>query len=261
MPQQNNGSQASIIDPSATVDAAAACQEHAAAAWQVANALPYRLVPDLVLSNIKKAESYVAARRDEIQEHFPKIPIADLDGLGRLALGLKYAAMVAEGAEPSEGEVSKVIAEAWELRGKLLPAVASMAAAGLVPQATYERIARGRGVRDAAQDCVELAQVFRDGGAALDGKHPVTGEQIERAALVGSWLLKHLKVKGARPEKAAKGDDVELRNRMATLLVERYTRLQAVAHYFEGDAWAEVVPPLMTRQATRREVEEPAATE
>lgn len=253
MPQQNNESQASITDLSSAADAAAAYQEHLAEARTVAKPAPYRLGPDLVLANIKSAERYVAARRDEIQEHFPKIDIAHFDGLGRLALGLKFAAMAAEGIGPSESEVSAVLAEARGLRGKLLPALASLAASGLVPQETYERIARGRGTRDVAEDCVAAAQVFRDGGAALDGKHPVTAEQIERAALVGSWLLQQLRPAEARAEKAPKPEAVEIRNQMATLLSERYAKLQAVAHYFEGDAWLEAVPPLMTRPAPRRE--------
>ncbi|HSN97013.1 MAG TPA: hypothetical protein VLS89_01910 [Candidatus Nanopelagicales bacterium] len=253
MPQNVSDSQAFTSDLSHAVDAAAAYQENLAEARGVVKPAPYRLVPDLVLANIKNAERYVAARRDDIQEHFPRVNIAHFDGIGRLALGVKFAAMVAEGSGPSESEVSVVLGEARELRGKLLPAVGALAASGLVPQATYERIARGRGTRDVAEDCVGLAQVFREGGAALDGKHPVTPDQIERAALVGSWLLQQLRPAEARAEKAPKPEAVEIRNQMATLLSERYAKLQAVAHYFEGDGWLEAVPPLMTRPAPRRE--------
>lgn len=255
MSQNAIQAQAVPKDLSDAVDAVAAYQEHLAAARDVKEPAPYRLVPDLVLSNIKSAERYVAARRDEIIDHFPRVDIAHFDGIGRLAMGLKYASMVADGVEPSESEVSLVIAEAREHRAMLLPAVKSLAAAGLVPQSTYERIARGRGVRDTAEDCIALAQVFRDAGSTLDGKHPITTAQIERSALVGSWLLQRLKPGEARREKVPRPEAVEIRNQMATLLVERYAKLQAIAHYFEGDSWQEAVPPLMTRAALRRETE------
>lgn len=255
MSQNAMQAQAVPKDLSDAVDAAAAYQENLAAARDVKTTAPYRLVPDLVLSNIKSAERYVAARRDEIIDHFPRVDIAYLDGIGRLAMGLKYASMVADGVEPSESEVSLVIAEAREHRAVLLPAVKSLAAAGLVPMSTYERIARGRGVRDAAEDCVALAQVFRDAGNTLDGKHPITADQIDRCALVGSWLLQRLKPGEARRAKPPRPEAVEIRNQMATLLVERYAKLQAIAHYFEGDSWQEAVPPLMTRPAPRRDAE------
>lgn len=252
MPQQPNIPQVPQSNFGAAVDAAAAYQEHLVEARLVEVAVPYRLVPDVVLANVKIAERFLAARRDEIAEHLPKVHLPDLEGLGRLALGFKFAAMQADGIEPSENEINHVMAEARDLRGKLLPAVKSLAAAGLVPQATYDRIARGRGARDTAEDCVSLAQVFRERGAALEGKHPITPEQVDRAALVGSWLLQNMKVAGARAEKAPPPEAVEIRNRMAALLSARYAKLQAAAHYFEPDTWEEVVPPLMSRPAPRR---------
>ncbi len=263
MPQQPIDPQASQNHLTDAVDAAAAYQEHLAEARLVEAAVPYRLVPDVVLANVKIAERFLAARRDDIAEHFPKVHLPDLEGIGRLALGLKFAAMQADGIEPSESEINELMAESRELRGKLLPALKSLTAAGLVSPATYDRIARGRGARDTAEDCVSLAQVFREGGAALDGKHPITPEQVDRAALVGSWLLQHMKQAGTRAEKAPPPEAVEIRNRMAALLSARYAKLQALAHYFVPDAWEEVVPPLMSRPAPRRakaeKAPEPAA--
>lgn len=262
MPQQPIDARASQSNPDQAADAAAAYQEHLAAAQSVEVVVPYRIVPDLALANIKSAERYVAERRGDILEHLPKVDIAHFDGIGRLALGVKYAAMLAEGAGPSESEIHQVISEGWELRAKLLPALKALAAAGLVPQATYDRLARGRGVRDMAEDCVGAAQVFRDGAAALAGKHPISTEQVDRAAFVGSWLLANMKHSAARGERAPRPEAVEIRNRMATLLVNRYEKLQAVAHYFEGEGWPEKVPPLMTRlPAAKREAAPKDASE
>jgi hypothetical protein len=83
---------------------------------------------------------------------------------------------------------------------------------------------------------------------------------IEKAATVGSWLLQHLRPTHARAQKAPPPPPaVELRNRFATLLAQRYAKLQAVAHYFYGDAWEDVTPPLMARQAARPKKDAPSA--
>lgn len=66
-------------------DAAAAYQEFLPAALATEEVLPYRFVPDLVLNNLKPAQRYVAGRRDDILEHFPKIDIADYDALALLS--------------------------------------------------------------------------------------------------------------------------------------------------------------------------------
>jgi len=158
--------------------------------------------------------------------------------------------MAVERAPSGESLMSQRLAEARQLRSMLLQVVGGLAAAGLVPAAKYESIARGRGLRDMAEDCVALAQIFHEGEAELAGKHPIAPEVVERAATVGSWLLEQLRPAKARAEKEETPEATEIRNRFATLLANRYVKLQAIAHYFEGDDWEEVVPPLMRRQVT-----------
>ena len=244
-------------NPSAEVserDAAAAYVQYLAEARKLPadRILPYRLDPDLALANVRRGMRFVAMHRAEIPTHLPKVDVAALDGIGRLALAAKYSALEADRTVPSERVISQKIAEARQVRGTLLSVVGGLAATGYVPQARYDDIVRGRGPRDVAEDCVALAQVFREGGKALDGKHSADPGDIAKAAALGSWLLEHLRAAHAPTEKPPPPPPaVDLRNRFATLLARRYAMVQAVAHYFHGDGFEEVAPPLMSRHAPR----------
>jgi len=247
---KNHNPSAEVSEP----EAAAAYMHYLAEARRLPadRILPYRLDPELALTNVRRGMRFVAMHRSEIPTHLPKVDVAALDGIGRLALAAKYSALEAERAVPSERVISQKIAEARQVRGTLLPVVGALAATGHVPQARYDDIVRGRGPRDVAEDCVALALVFREAGKALDGKHAADPGDIAKAAALGSWLIEHLRAAHAPAEKGPPPQPaVDLRNRFATLLARRYATLQAVAHYFHGDGFEEVAPPLMSRQAHR----------
>lgn len=214
--------------------------------------LPYRLDPDIAIANVRTAMKVFDAHRDEITKHLPKIDIKTLESLPALALATKRSAMIAEEKVPTEKLVSQKLAEARQLRSTLLPVVAGLASTGLVPRQTYLDIVKGRGARDTAGDCVAIADVFRKHKDAIKGKHAADAGSIDKAASVGSWLLQELRAPGAKaPKAAAPAPAVDTRNRLATLLVERYGKLQAVAHYFEGADYESVAPPLMSRQTAK----------
>jgi hypothetical protein len=212
---------------------------------------PYRLDPDLAIRNVEVGMKALAEHAAEIPAHLPKVDLDALLGLKELALALKFAALQVEN-EPSETERAQKIAEGWELRALLLPVAKGLVAAKLIPAQDLDPIIEGRGTRDMAEDCVALSQLFRRHEHAIAGKHAVTATQIERAAIVGTWLLGNLRVKGAPSDKVeAPSAAVDIRNRLAALLGERYQRLQAVAHYFYGNAWEAKVPALQSRSVKR----------
>jgi hypothetical protein len=217
-----------------------------------ADILPYRLDPDLVIINIQTAMPILTEHRAEISKHLPKIDLPALSALPALALALKFSAMEADKTVPSEKLVSQALVEARQIRSTLLPVVAGLAATGLVPQTEYNAIVRGRGPRDTASDCVAICHVFDKYKKAVKDKHSADPTMIKRAGEVGAFLLQHLRPAHAPAEKAPPPPPaVEIRNRFATLLVKRYSLLQVVAHYFEGDDYERVAPPLMSRQASR----------
>lgn len=219
--------------------------------------LPYRLDINVAPLNVRTGLEVLVSHDAEILRHLPRINREHLRTLAALSAAVKFAAVEAEQV-PSESNKAEAIAEAWQLRGVLLSAVSALAAAGLVPRQKVDAIRRGRGPRDMAEDCVALAHLLRESGPALAGKHPVPAETIERAAAVGTRLLQELRKDGAPAEKAAMSPAVDIRNRMATLLVQRHERLQAVAFYFHGASYEEHAPPLNSRRASRRAGDKPA---
>jgi hypothetical protein len=242
--------------------ARAAYDKHlpAALALPADRVLPYRVEPDLAINNISRAMAVVEAFRAEIVKHLPKISVAELDGLPSLALAVKAAALAVQNEAPAVS-VTEMIAEGWELRATLMPVVAGLAATGVIPRSVYEAIASGSGTRDMAEDCVALSHVFVDHAPQVAGKHAAAAEVITRAETVGSWLLQNLRKKNAPPQSATTAA-IDIRDRMATLLVERYSNLRAVAYYFHRDAFAQHAPALMSRHRVRqRDSEAPPAPE
>jgi len=231
-----------------------------------AQALPAEIVinyrgfdVDLATTNLQTAMRYFAAKKADIPAHLPQVDVKALEELTALALAVKFVDMKAEQTVPSEQLVRSKQKEANTLRAILLPAAKALAASGLVPQNEVADIARGQGARDKAGDCVLLAELFRKHESKIAGKHAVEAAQVEQAAEVGSWLWSVLRKESAPSEKAmAVPPVVDLRNRLATMLVQRYDRLEVVAHYFEGSRYRDFVPPLMAR-VVKRSAAEPEA--
>jgi hypothetical protein len=225
--------------------------------------LPYRLDVDVAIININHAIRALEPLRADIPAHLPLIPLPELESLPNLALAVKMAAINSDNAIPDGTSPAQMITEGWALRKKLMPVVKGFAANGQIPLEVYKKIARNRGIRDMASDCVALAQVFYDYEAAIGGKHPVEPATITRAEIVGSWLLQNLnKHNAAQP--VTKLAAIIIRDRMATLLVNRYNKLRVVAYYFHGEDYAEYVSPLMSRMVSTKpepEPEPPAGSE
>jgi hypothetical protein len=229
----------------------------AAMALPAERVLPYRIDPDLAIINVNKAVAVVDQVRARMAAHLPEIAVSDLEGLPSLALAVKASALAAQHVV-SEITASDMIIEGWKLRATLLPVVAGLAATDVIPREAHENIVRGQGTRDMAEDCVTLSHVFRDYQAEVAGKHAADPAVIARAETVGSWLLQNLRKKNAPPQ-ASRTAEIDIRDRMATLLHERYSTLRAVAYYFYRENFSSHVPPLMSRHLIRkRELEQPA---
>ena len=221
---------------------------------------PYRLDPDLAVVNVKAALPMIVAKKAEITAHLPKVDVAALLALPELAIAVKFAALRAEQAAPSEKIISHHLAEARKLRRVLLSVARGLAATGLVPQHEVDAIAAGKGNRDVAEDCVALADLYRKHAAAITGKHAVGEADVEQAASIGSWLLATMRPGNAPPEKAGPPPvSVDARNRLATLLVQRYSELRKVAYYFHGEAYEDLAPSLQSRSIRRDKQEPPPA--
>jgi len=220
--------------------------------------LPFRLDLDLALTNVATGVNVIAAHELEIPAHLPKLDLAALLALPELAVATKFAALRAEQETPGESVLQAKLSTAARLRAKLLSSAKALAEQGLIPEAEVSAIVTGRGARDRAEDCISLADLFRKHAQAIAGKHPVTAAQIDEAAEIGAFLVTHLRPTNApKGAPAAPSPAVDIRNRLATLLVREHARLQAVAHYFHADDWEELAPPLGARSVKRQKPTEP----
>ncbi len=218
--------------------------------------LPYRLVPAIAVRNVRIAKAIVLPFRGQIAKVMPTMAVEHLDSIEDTVLALTAAAADADKVS-SDGEIVRQLQLARTYRARLLPALHALAASGLVPMKTYADIAAGTGPRDTAQDCIDLPAAFRKYADAVHGKHPVSEADLDASAAVGTWLIQNLGTRGARAFKPVTNDIVDRRNRVATLLIRDYEQLSIVAHFFLGDAYVDVVPPLRSRLLGRRTPVEP----
>jgi len=238
------------------VDAAKAYQAFLPVAQSLAMeaVLPYRLEPDLAITNVQTGMQVLDTYKVDIPKHLPKVKLDELEGLLDLAVAVKFASILAE--QTSESVVLAKLADAQKLRGILLPVAKGLAASGLFPKKEVEGIARGKGARDTAEDCVALSHLFETHASTIDGKHSVTSTEVSEAAQVGTWLLTTLRHTSAPRGKVKPiSKDTDIRNRLATLLVERHEKLRVVAHYFYGSRYDEVAPPLMSRSLSKKKAD------
>ena len=176
-----------------------------------------------------------------------ELPVLSLDhlkGLVDLAIATSYAVRRVENlTSPSSLPLLK---EATALRGKLLPAAVALAAAGVLPAAQVNKIRRGKGAIDRAKDCVDLAALFTENAEAIRGKSPVTAAEVKRAGEVGAALLNVLKPKGSPRDTKSKElrEAVEDRDRLGTLLAQRYAPVRRAGAWFFGDEVGDHVPVL-----------------
>jgi hypothetical protein len=204
----------------------------------------------LAIVNVRVAMPVLVAKKDLLTEHLPKVDAALLLALPEIALASDYAALKAEHALPADKLKGPKLAEGWQLRGLLLEAARMLASAGLVRQDEVDLIAEGKGQRDMAQDCISLADLFRANEATIAGKHPIEMAQINEAAAVGSWLVANLHTTNALPERtASRSPEIDVRDRLGTLLVQQFQVLETVVHYFYGKHWETLIPSLQSRAA------------
>jgi len=244
-----------------TIDAEKSYKNFLSAAQSLAPDVvrPYRLDPDLAIVNAQTSLSAVAGFKDKITEHLPKVDAAAVLSIAELAVAVKFADLRAEQAVPTEKGVVEALKKARALRRVLLSVAKGLAESGHLSHEEVDAIAKGNGNRDIAEDCVALADLFRKHEAKIVGKHPITKEQIDEAASAGSWLLAHMRTESSPAEKAgAKPAEVDIRDRLGTLLWNAHAELRKVAHYFYGENFDEVAPPLQSRSVKRAPREETA---
>lgn len=214
---------------------------------------PLRNDPALALHNIDAGLAAIAPRETELSVLPAPFEITTMRSLRRLALALIYAAAQVDRSSP--GTTRKLISRAAELREILLTSAVALMKTGTLPEPKVKKIMSGKGSRDLAQDCVDLAQLFRDHTAALRGKTAVTKAQIDEAANAGNELLTILQpAHGKTRISADVKNAVDIRDRVWTLLWMKHKQhLRRAGMWLWVDDVDDHVPPLLSsRGATKK---------
>ncbi|AGP36413.1 hypothetical protein BE04_05055 [Sorangium cellulosum] len=211
-----------------------------------------RADPRLVLVNVKRGVAAVLGTKEQAQavrEHLPKVPVKQAQELPDMARALLFASREALPRVASPKEIEKALAEISGPREELLTQAEIFARRGLLDRERVAQIRAGSGKYDAARDGMELAALFTAHAEALKGLHPFTREEIEELGRTSEWLLENLTPTGARAEakRREKGPAEDARDRLWTLIVQRYAHVRKIGHYFHGDDFEQITPRLLSR--------------
>lgn len=211
---------------------------------------PFRADGSIALQNINMGLDSITPHLNQIKIELPTINTAELQQLPDLALAVIYAA--AQVDRTSDGSTAILLEKGRTLRSLLLASAEALVIAGLVPAHDVERIRKGMGPIDAAQDNIDLAALYTKYASTIAGKTAVAADQVTEAANIGTELLKRLKPKGTRSKDPAE-DAVALRDRFWTLLVQQHKELRRVGMWLWLDEVDEHVPALQSRTVRQKE--------
>lgn len=202
------------------------------------------------------AEPKIQRYADAIKEELPRFDITMVENLELTALAAWYAHASAPPAESDPLQVRGLVEEATQVRRDLLTQANALAARGLVDAKRAEAIEDGRGNVDLAQDLVAIRQLFLDRWGDVEKKTPVTRQELDRAADLGTRLMRAL---GARERPVvAEGelDPAELRIRAFVLLAKHYDQIRRALTYirWDEDDVNEIAPSIFagSRTTSRR---------
>lgn len=178
-----------------------------------------------------------------------------------LAQGFLFAALHVDRVVFSDGTIQDQLDKGYPLRRLLLDTANLLVRQGLLPDAEVAPIRPGSGKRDAANDLVRLAALFKKHWTKLLGKHAITEPQVADAARIGSRLQTLLKGEGNKESDVLPApmlDNIDLCNRFWTLLKKRHEVLWKCGAWVFGPSVDEHVPPLLSKKLGPRKKAEPA---
>lgn len=223
--------------------------DHAAEALTLpaASILVLRLNLPLARHNARIASQAVLAKRKEIEARMKKPDFSVVERLESLVDSTEAATREAQIARPDQPNREADFVRLWPLRELLLSYAETLVVAGLVPAEEVTAIKAGTGARDAADDLVELANLYTKHRNRLQGKMgPITGANLTEAKELGTRLkasITPVVAKKLTPAEAKK-DAGNLRDRLFTLLMRDWEKTWVLGAVAYGSQVNEFVPPL-----------------
>jgi len=207
-----------------------------------------------IVSALEAMEAHLGAAVRALKQ--PRLE--EIFELPSLVMGLDFAAGRVPVAKLSTGEIEKMLAEGAPWRELMLSylEVVSHPLINLLPQERVMAVRAGKGRLDLAQDFVAIPGLFTEFEGALSGKHPFPVDKLALLATLGGTLVQQVRPGNAKVEVAKRSSESILRDQFASLVADRYDRLQVLAAVALGKRKAdELLPALRTAVVSRRVVD------
>jgi hypothetical protein len=197
------------------------------------------------------ASPKIVALRGEILDVLPAFPVVYIDGLVEYAQAAWYAHVTGTSVTPGT-DLAPLVAEATQLRAKLLLWGTPLAAEGLIDAATLERIRAGSGYMDTASDLAALVALYRARWDEVNKLTSVTEADLHRGAHLSSilWGAASLRDNDAITRTPAES---ALRVRRAWTLLDRaYTECRRAVQYVRyKPGEVDLIAPSLRRSPSR----------
>ncbi len=220
----------------------------------------FRCDPHLAHHNASIGVTVVLAEQARIASELPTVDLELIRTIPNLALAVLFAGSRVN-RTPEASELRGLQPQGHILRRKMLSAGTSLAESDLLPEREVSAIRSGKGPLDAADDLIQLAALFRRHASAIQGKHPITTNDITTAEKLGTRMIALLRPSAA-PRSSHPTEDlqywVDARDRLWTLLVRRYEVVRKVGTWLYGNSAANKVPNLQSHAPSRKSVKTPA---
>jgi hypothetical protein len=228
-------------------------------------ALEIAAVPDTAIITITtdiplsvETAFVVADRIESLMPLLSKLPpeCFDLPRVRKLRLyagALLYTHVLTMAPKP-ESELPALLEEAVGLRRRLLAIAEGLAELGLVSAEHVAAIRSGTGHRDTANDLTALANLYDEGWKRFGERIPITREEVDRAAVLGTRLTAMLGDRRLESDAPERPEDARrIRARAYTLFMDVYDSCQQMVtsvRWKHGDA-DRYVPSLYPRRPRR----------
>ncbi|WP_437728139.1 hypothetical protein [Sorangium sp. So ce861] len=187
-----------------------------------------------VLAIVRRAVQSVTRDPARHRRRLPKSRFDAIRSLPELAMALDYAVgrMQPESAPPAE--VTERLDQLYEALRPTLAAAEACFPRGIVPE-TYGIVRRALVAGDPASAAATITNLILDRWNHVQGRISLTREEVTRVNGTAKWLLSNTRA----PERL---DSRDIRDRLWSLLRERYEQLRAIAQEVSGDDSRDYAP-------------------
>ncbi|WP_437562890.1 hypothetical protein [Sorangium sp. So ce542] len=187
-----------------------------------------------VLAIVRRAVQSVTRDPARHRRRLPKSRFDAIRSLPELAMALDYAVarMQPESAPPAE--VTERLDQLYEALRPTLAAAEACFPRGIVPE-TYGIVRRALVAGDPASAAATITNLILDRWNHVQNRISLTREEVTRINGTAKWLISNTRA----PERL---DSRDIRDRLWSLLRERYEQLRAIAQEVSGDDSRDYAP-------------------